>query len=116
MPIILGATPAAAEATIRAWGVNPWCLSASSDPSSNAQAPSFTPEAFPAVIVPFGFTMGFSFDSASSVVSGRACSSFEKSRESPFFCGTGTATISCFNLQLRMPSAARCWLLRANRS
>ena len=116
MPIIRGATPAAAAATTRALGVKPCRFSAASEASSNAQAPSFTPEAFPAVIVPVGFTTGFSFESASSVVSGRGCSSSEKSSGSPFFCGTGTATISCLILPFRIASAARCWLLRANRS
>jgi len=71
--MIRGATPAAAAATTRALGLNPCRFSATSEDKSNAQAPSFTPEAFPAVIVPFGFTTGFNFESASSVVYGRGC-------------------------------------------
>src|SRR5204863_5397277 len=57
-----GATPAAAAATTRALGVNLCRFNAPSEARSNAQAPSFTPEAFPAVIVPFGFTTGFSLE------------------------------------------------------
>jgi len=45
MPIIRGATPAAAEATTRALGVNPWRFSAVSEPRV-CTAPSFTPDAF----------------------------------------------------------------------
>ena len=72
MPIMRGATPAAAAATTRALGANPWRLTAASEASSRAQAPSFTPEAFPAVTVPPGFTMPGNFESAAKEVSARA--------------------------------------------
>src|SRR6266699_1892374 len=95
IPMTRGATPAAAAATTRAFGVNPWRFTAAAEARSSAHAPSLTPDAFPAVMVPSGLTIGFSFESASSVVSGRGCSSSEKSTGSHFLCGMGTGTISC---------------------
>ncbi len=100
-PMMRGATPMTVVATMRASGVRPNFEAAIFDAMINAHAPSFTPEAFPAVTVPFGFTIGLSFERASSVVSGRGCSSVSKILASPFFCGIGTATISC----LKKPAA-----------
>ncbi len=74
------------------------------------------PDAFPAVIVPVGFTTGFNFASASSVVSGRGCSSLSTETGSPFFCGTGTPTISSAMRPSRIAALARWWLRRANAS
>ena len=59
-------------------------LTAASDASKIAQAPSLTPDAFPAVTVPSGFTMPLSFAS-SRVVSGRGCSSCENSERLALF-------------------------------
>jgi len=59
-----------------------------------AQAPSFTPEALPAVTVPSGFTTPFNFASASIVASGRGCSSRSTTVAAPFFPGTETGMIS----------------------
>ena len=66
---------------------------AASFASSSAQAPSFTPEALPAVTVPSGRTTPLSLASASSVVS-RGCSSFATTIGSPFFCAIVTGMIS----------------------
>ena len=75
MPMIRGATPAAAVPSTRALGLRPKRCNRSSEASNTAQAPSFTPDAFPAVMVPFALTIGFNAASASRVVSGRGCSS-----------------------------------------
>ncbi len=53
MPITRGSTPAVAEPTTRAMGVNPNFAAAASEATNNAHAPSLMPEAFPAVTVPF---------------------------------------------------------------
>ncbi len=78
-----------------------------------AQLPSFTPEALPAVTVPFSFTMGFSFASASMEVS-RGCSSTDTMVGSPFLEGIVTGTIS--SARAARPATARCWLRSANAS
>ena len=60
--------------------------------STIAAAASFSPGALPAVMVPFGRKAGFSRASASSVVSGRLCSSLSN-WVGPFLPGTSTGTI-----------------------
>jgi hypothetical protein len=80
-----GKTPAEAELTTRANGLSPYCAATDSEASSSTPAPSFTPDAFPAVTVPFGFTIGFNLARPSSVVSGRGCSSLQTICGSPFF-------------------------------
>jgi len=50
-------------------------------------APSFKPDALPAVTVPSDRTMGLSFDKPSIVVSGRGCSSAANRTDSRFFAG-----------------------------
>ncbi len=60
---------------------------ASARPGSAAAAPSLTPEALPAVTVPSARTIGFSFASASSVVSARGCSSLSTTTGSPRSAG-----------------------------
>lgn len=52
MPIILGSTPICANATILANGEIPLFAAVSSDMRTTAAAPSFIPDALPAVIVP----------------------------------------------------------------
>jgi hypothetical protein len=86
MPITRGATPAVAMPTMRARGVRPYCAAVASSASSSAQAPSFTPEALPAVTVPSGRTTGFSLASASRLVS-RGCSSCANHDRLAFFWG-----------------------------
>ena len=58
--MIRGGTPAAAMPSTRARGVSPWRSTAAAEASSKAAAPSFTPEALPAVTVPGLRTTGFS--------------------------------------------------------
>ena len=54
MPMMRGATPAAAMPTTRAIGVRPCARAAASEATISAAAPSLTPEALPAVTVPSG--------------------------------------------------------------
>ena len=116
MPIMRGATPAVAEATKRARGFKPYSRTAASDASSSAAAPSFTPDALPAVTVPSGFTIGFKPANPVSVVSGRECSSAATSSAGPFFCPTGTGVISSAIRPSAIARAAFSWLRNANRS
>ena len=87
-----------------------------------AAAPSLTPEALPAVTVPFGRTIGRSFASPSSVVSARGCSSVETVVTAPFAPGTVTGTMLSASRPFAKAAAARCcersakasWSARAN--
>ena len=65
MPITFGSTPTDANALILASGVNPSSFAFASDITSNAAAPSFSPDALPAVTVPCLSNAGFSPDRAS---------------------------------------------------
>jgi hypothetical protein len=111
-----GCTPATAALTIRARGVNRQRRTASSDATTSAQAPSFSPVALPAVTVPASRTRPFSRANPSAVVSGRGCSSRQTTSGSPFARGTVTGTISCASRPSAIAAAARCWLRRANAS
>ena len=86
-------TPAVAMPTTRARGIRPWRDAAPSAARISAQAPSFTPDALPAVTVPSGLTTPFNLASASRLVS-RGCSSAVTTTASPFFCATVTGQIS----------------------
>ena len=108
MPMMRGATPATAMPSTRARGVRPCVFAALALASSRAHAPSLTPEALPAVMVPLGRTMGLSLPSASSEVS-RGCSSFETTTASPFFCGTVTGVISASKKPRFCASTAFSW-------
>ena len=55
IPIILGSTPTTAELTILAIGFKLYFFTASSEAISVAAAPSFNPEALPAVTLPPSF-------------------------------------------------------------
>ena len=82
-----------------------------------AHAPSLIPDALPAVTVPVGLTIGFSFASPSAVVSARGCSSASTTRVSPFFpLATCTGTISPLKNPAAFARAHRCWLRNANAS
>ena len=70
-----GGTPADAMPVMRARGVRPCAFTAASDAMIIAAAPSFTPDALPAVTVPGSRNGVFSLARPSSVVSGRGCSS-----------------------------------------
>jgi len=84
--------------------------------TSSAHAPSLTPDALPAVIVPPLLTTPFSAASASSVTSGRACSSRTNRLGSPFCCAISTARISSAKRPAASAAAQRCWLRHANAS
>ena len=75
MPIIFGSTPAVAIPIILARGVRPYRRAASAEAISIAAAPSFTPDALPAVTVPPARTTGESRARLSIVVPARGCSS-----------------------------------------
>ena len=96
IPMIRGSTPAEAWPTIRPIGVRPSSLTAFSPASSTAAAPSLRGQELAAVTVPPSRKTGFSWASFSSGVS-RGDSSLSKRTGSPFFWGTGTATISAWN-------------------
>ena len=70
MPMIRGATPAAAMLITRARGCKLCLFSASADASSRAHAPSFMPEALPAVMVLSAPNSGLSLANFSSVTFG----------------------------------------------
>ena len=71
IPITLGSTPATAAETILAIGFILFLLIASSPAINKATAPSFKPEAFPAVTEPPSFlNAGLSFPKTSNVVVG----------------------------------------------
>jgi hypothetical protein len=113
IPMTRGATPATAAATMRARGVSPCCRAAASEATRRAQAPSLTPEALPAVTVPFGRVIGRSLASASMEVS-RGCSSRSTATLSPRLAGTMTGVISAAKVPSRCARAARSWLRKAN--
>ena len=75
--------------------------------TTSAAAPSFTPGALPAVTVPSFLNAGFSFASASTVVSARIASSRSTTTASPFFCGSEIGTISSLNQPASVAAAAR---------
>ncbi|RUP44808.1 hypothetical protein BC936DRAFT_148982 [Jimgerdemannia flammicorona] len=75
MPMMDGSTPTACQLTIRARGVRPWRLTASSLATMTAAAPSLIPEALPAVVTPLGLKAGLSLARVAAVVCGRGCSS-----------------------------------------
>ena len=67
MPMMRGGTPAMAPPRMREMGVRPCCFIAASEAMRRAAAPSFAPEALPAVTEPSG-KRGSSFARASIVV------------------------------------------------
>ena len=72
----LASTPACAIATTFASGFKPWLLANSWLPNNTQAAPSFTPEALPAVTEPPSLRKGaFKAAKVSNVVSARGCSS-----------------------------------------
>lgn len=96
-----GSTPAEAYAIILANGFAPTDLAKLSDARTIAAAPSFIPEAFPAVTVPLPSLIkaGLKFLSPSNVVSGLGNSSVV-TVTLPFLPGTSIGTIS----SLKYPS------------
>lgn len=80
-----GSTPTTALLTIRANGFKLYDLIAFSLANKIAAAPSFKPEALPAVTVPSLRKEGFNFCNPSKVVLAFANSSVLKTKASPFF-------------------------------
>src|SRR5262245_17118503 len=93
-PMTRGSTPADEDPTTRATGFNPNLAAAASEATNIAQAPSFTPEALPAVTVPLARKGVGSLANASSVVSGRICSSSATVLIDPLGLGMLTGAIS----------------------
>ena len=110
--MIRGATPTAATLMMRAKACKRCVFSAAADASSNAQAPSFMPEALPAVMVLSVPKSGFSLASCSSVILGRGCSSSSTMMLSLplLIC---TAVISSARQPSARARAVRCWLRNA---
>ena len=86
-----GSTPALAAARMRASGFLPLRSPHLRLPIRSAAAPSFTPEALPAVTTPPSKS-GFSLASASMVLSRRGCSSALSSSGAESFFREGKAT------------------------
>ena len=114
MPIVSGATPAAAQETSRANGASPSSAALSGCVTMHTDAPSFWPLALPAVTVASGSLrpmIGRSAARRSSVVSARGCSSRSTTR-SPLRSLTVTGTISSANVPSSCAATAR-WCERS---
>jgi hypothetical protein len=108
MPIVAGGTPPTPHETSRANGRSPSSAARSGCVTTQMAAPSFWPDALPAVTVASGSLrpmIGRRPASTSTLVSGRTCSS---ATTSP------TGTISSANFSLA--AAARWWLRTAHSS
>ena len=99
IPIILGSTPITAELTIFAMGLRLFSVTPFSEANNIAAAPSFKPDAFPAVTVPPSFLKAvLSFDKISIDVFPLINSSCSNKMGSFFFCGIEIGIISSENL------------------
>ena len=115
-PIMRGSTPAVEEARIRARGFRLCSSAAFSEAMIKAAAPSFTPDAFPAVTEPPERKGAGSLDSFSRVVSPRGCSSCSTCKGSCFLRGTDTGIISMASLPAAMALEVFCCELKAKES
>ena len=118
MPIVAGGTPATAHDTSRTRGRRPSSAAPLGVVTTQIAAPSFCPEAFPAVTVASGSSrpmIGRSRARASRLVSGRMCSS-RSTTVSPLRPGTVTGTISSANRPSACAAAARRCERTANSS
>ena len=100
---------------IRAIGFTPVSFTILPLISTRQAAPSLSPQEFPAVTVPSGFTMGFNLLRISIVVAGLGNSSVSKIKDF-FFSLTSTGTISSLKYPASMAAAARLWLSTEKRS
>ena len=92
---------------MRAKGSKPYFSTAIFEAIIRAAAPSFKPEALPAVTVPFSFLKeALSLAKPSSVVAGFTNSSLLNTEGSPFFCRISTPIISSANLPDACAAAA----------
>ena len=96
MPMMRGATPATAVPRMRAIGVRPKRSTAACEAMMSAAAPSLTPDALPAVTVPFCRNGVVRLASFSRLVV-RGCSSVSKRIGSPRRCGRDIGVISRAN-------------------
>ena len=113
MPIVSGGTPPTPQDTSRANGRSPRSGARSGCVTTQIAAPSFWPDALPAVTVASGSSrpmIGRSPASTSTLVSGRMCSSVSTVRRF-----TGTGTISSAN-RPRARRRGRRWLRTASSS
>ncbi|MPN17491.1 hypothetical protein SDC9_164845 [bioreactor metagenome] len=106
-PITEGSTPPCPTDTNSAIGFNPCSLTAFSDATSTILAPSFIPDAFPAVTVPSFLNAGLNFESFSKSVFLFGYSSVSTITE-PFLVFTSIGTISSTNLLLSIALIAFC--------
>lgn len=115
VPIIDGSTPAVAHEAILAIGFMPLFSASDLCISKTAAAPSFSPEALPAVTVPSFLKAGLRLARDSMVAPKRGCSSFSIII-SPLrvFCVMGI--ISSLNFPEFMAASAFNWEFRANSS
>ena len=116
IPIIAGSTPAEAAAAIRARGVNPWAFTASASARISAAAPSFTPDALPAVTVPSARNGVANLANCSLVVVGRGCSSLSTNVTAPLRPLISTGVISAARRPLSIAAPAFCCDHRAKAS
>ena len=96
MPMTRGATPAADMPTTRAIGVRPCADALASDAISSAAAPSFTPEALPAVTVLSAPLMPRSLPRLSPSVPGAGVRPWPRQSDRPC-AGESTGVISSAN-------------------
>src|SRR6266511_3208724 len=108
-------TPAVTHDAMRASGVTPRRLASDAFMTTNAAAPSLRPDALPAVTVPSLEKAGLSWDTASSVVPGRICSS-RSITISPLRDGTVTGAISSLKRPDFWAASALFWEATANLS
>ena len=92
--MIRGSTPTTEEVTIFAKGLRLYCSTASPEATITVAAPSFNPEAFPAVTDPSFLKAGRNLANDSKVEFGRINSSSEKIIGSFLRCGISTEVIS----------------------
>ena len=113
MPMYFGSTPATRPRHQAADRLEPG-FAAASLAITTAAAPSQMPEAFPAVTTPSFLKYGGSLASASTVVSGRMCSSAAQARPAwSSGSGPGPARPRPRTRPTSHASRARCWLRRA---
>ena len=115
MPMIAGSTPATAMLTIFAIGFKPYFLTAASEASNIAAAPSLIPLLLPAVTVPSFINAGLSVASFSQKMIPWVFIFF-KHRSFPFPAVHGTGMISSLNFPALSAASYFAWLFTANSS
>ncbi|OIQ99558.1 hypothetical protein GALL_183070 [mine drainage metagenome] len=97
-------------------GFRPSAAARLADITTTAAAPSFSPDALPAVTVPALSKAGLSPARLSAVAPWRTNSSVAKATGSPFLCGNGTGTISSAKRPAFCAASALFWLAAAKAS